>query len=421
MIRAYKYRIYPNQEQLVLINKHLGCTRWIYNYALAKKNKAYQEEKKSLSRFDIQKDLPTLKKQVETEWLKEVNSQSLQYSLENLDNAFTKFFKDSKNGIIENKKKQFIKNRKSKGLEINLDKLNSIGKPNFKSKKNPKNSFGIPANTYVDFEENKVYLPKFKTGIKIIIDRRFEGITKSSTISKVNNKYYISVLVQNNELLPIKPTIDENKAIGVDLGIKSFLITSDGLKVDNPKYLKESMRRLKIRQKKLSKKIKGSNNRKKSVKIISSTHEKISNKRTDFLHKTSTELVKNNDTICLETLNVKGMIQNHCLAQSISDVSWSEFNRMLTYKADWYACNILRIGQFEPSSKMCSCGVINQELTLKDREWTCSSCGTHHDRDLLAANNIKKIAFVKQNTVGTTEIHALRNMTKITRSAQETA
>ena len=399
MIRAYKYRIYPNQEQEILINKHLGCSRWIYNYALAKKNKAYQEENKTLSRFDIQKDLPVLKKQVESEWLKEVNSQTLQYSLENLDNAFNKFFK---------KKCDY---------------------PKFKSKKNPKNSFGIPQNTYVDFEENKVYIPKFKTGIKIVIDRRFEGITKSSTISKVNSKYYISILVQNNDALPIKPKISENKAIGVDLGIKSFLVTSDGVKVDNPKYLKQSMRRLKIRQKKHSRKIKGSNNRKKSVKIISSTHEKISNKRTDFLHKLSTDLVRNNETICLETLKVSNMIKNHCLAQNISDVSWSEFVRMLNYKADWYGCNILRIGTFEPSSKMCSCGYINNDLKLSDREWTCTVCNTHHDRDVLAANNIKKFAFVKLNTSGTGEIHALRDknfsnekfMTEVTRSVQETA
>ena len=347
----------------------------------------------------FKKDLPQLKRNEETKWLKEINSQSLQYSLENLDNAFTKFFK--KQG----------------------------GYPKFKSKKNPKNSFGIPQNTYVDFEENKVYIPKFKTGIKIVIDRRFEGITRSSTISKVNSKYYISILVQNNDALPIKPKISENKAIGVDLGIKSFLVTSDGVKVDNPKYLKQSMRRLKIRQRKLSKKVKGSNNKKKSVKIISSIHEKISNKRTDFLHKLSTELVKNNETICLETLKVSNMIKNHCLAQSISDVSWSEFVRMLVYKADWYGCNILRIGTFEPSSKMCSCGHINNDLKLSDREWICIKCGTHHDRDVLAANNIKKFAFVKQNTSGTGEIHALRDknfsnekfMTEVTMSAQETA
>jgi putative transposase len=390
MIKAYKYRIYPNKEQEVLINKHLGCVRFVYNYGLEKKNKTYQETGKGISRFDIQKDLPKLKKQVETEWLKEVNSQSLQYALENLDNGFTKFFK--KQGSY----------------------------PRFKSKKNPKNSFGIPQNTFVDFEESKVYLPKFKKGIKIVIDRRFEGITRSSTISRINNKYYISILVQNNEELPEKPPISENKAIGIDLGIKSFLVTSEGLIIDNPKYLKQSMRRLKIRQRKLSKKVKGSNNRKNFVKIISSTHEKISNKRNDFLHKVSTDLVKNNDTICLETLKVSNMIKNHNLAQSISDVSWSEFVRMLIYKSDWYACNILRIGQFEPSSKMCSCGHINKELKLSDRKWICSECGTTHDRDFLAANNIKKFSFVKNNTVGTTEIYALQDMTEVTKSVQET-
>jgi putative transposase len=421
VLRAYKYRIYPNQEQEILINKHFGCVRWVYNYALDKKNRVYQEENISLSRFDIQKDLPLLKKQEETKWLKEVNSQSLQYSLENLDNAFNKFFHDNKNGVLEKKKKQYIFSRKSKGLEINLERLNSIGKPNFKSKKNPKNSFGIPANTFVDFEESKVYLPKFKTGIKIIIDRRFEGITKNSTISKINNKYYISILVQNNDIIPVKPPISEKQAIGIDLGIKSFLVTSDCLVIDNPKYLKESLRRLKIRQKKHSKKLKGSINIKKSIKVISSTHEKISNKRVDFLHKLSTNLINNNETICLETLSVSNMIKNHNLAQSISDVSWSEFVRMLTYKAEWYGCNILRIGTFEPSSKMCSCGHINNKLTLKDREWTCIKCNTKHDRDINAANNIKKFAFAKiKNTVGTTEIHALRDMTEVTRSAQET-
>lgn len=391
MIKSYKYRIYPNKEQIVLINKHFGCSRWVYNYALDKKNKAYQQEAKSLSRFDIQKDLPVLKKQSETEWLKEVNSQSLQYSLENLDNAFTKFFK--KEGKY----------------------------PKFKSKKNSKNSFGIPQNTYVDFEESKVYIPKFKTGIKIIIDRRFESIVRSSTVSKRNNKYYISILIQNNEIIPEKSPICENKAIGIDLGIKSFLVTSNGQIVDNPKYLKESQRRLKIRQRKLSKKIKGSNNRKKSIKIIASTYEKISNKRTDFLHKLSTSLVKNNDTICLETLKVSNMIKNHCLAQSISDASWSEFNRMIEYKSDWYGSNVLRIGQFEPSSKMCSCGNINNNLKLSDRTWTCSKCNSINDRDYLAANNIKKFAFInlKLNTAGTAEIHALQNMIEVTRSVQE--
>jgi putative transposase len=427
VLRAYKYRINPNEEQNVLINKHLGCVRWLYNYALDKKNKTYQEENITLSRFDLQKDLPFLKKQEETSWLKEVNSQSLQYTLDNLDRAFSKFFDDKKKGIIENKKKQYIKNRNSKGLEISLDTLNSIGKPNFKTKKNPKNSFGIPANTFVDFEENKLYIPKFKTGIKIIIDRKFEGLTKSSTISKINNKFYISILVQTNEIIPEKKPISENKAVGIDLGIKSFLVTSGGLVIDNPKYLKESLRRLKIRQRKHSKKKKESNNRKKFVKKILSTHEKISNKRNDFLHKTSKYLIDNYDTLCLETLDVNGMIKNHHLAQSISDVSWAEFNRMLDYKSEWYGKNIIRIGQFEPSSKMCSCcGHIKSDLKLSDREWVCIVCNTKHDRDINAANNIKRIAFekinttfggLKLNTSGTEEIYACGDMTEVTRSA----
>jgi putative transposase len=421
MLKTYKYRLYPNETQKVLIEKHFGCSRWVYNYALDKKNKTYQETGESLSRFDIQKDLPVLKKQEETSWLKEVNSLSLQYTLLNLENAFIKYFDEKKNGVIEKKKKQYIFSRKSKGLEINLEKLNSIGKPNFKSKKNLKKSFGIPQNTIVNFENNKVYIPKFKGGIKIKIDRKFYGFIKSSTISKTSTeKYYISILVNTTDIKPEKISISEKQAIGIDLGIKSFLVTSDGLVIDNPKYLRKSLRTLKIRQKKLSKKVKDSNNRNKYVRVISSTHEKITNKRNCFLHRTSKFLIDNYDTFCLETLNVSGMIKNHNLAQSISDVSWSEFNRMLEYKAEWYGKNILRCGQFEPSSKMCSCGYINSDLKLSDRVWVCSECGTKHDRDFNAANNIKKFCFVNKNTSGTEEIHACGDMTEVTKSAQET-
>jgi putative transposase len=392
MLKTFKYRIYPNSEQKILIHKHFGCVRWVYNYGLNLKNQTYTQTKKGISRFDIQKNIPLLKKQEETSWLKEVNSQSLQYSLENLDNGFTKFFK----------------------------KLG--GYPKFKSKKNPKKSFGIPQNTVVEFENNLLYIPKFKKGIKIIIDRKFEGEIRSSTISmKTNGKYYISILVEINQELPRKKPIDEKQAIGIDLGIKSFLVTSDGLVIDNSKHLKKSLRRLKIRQRKHSKKVNGSNNRKKSVHILSSIHEKISNRRTDFLHKTSKFLIDDYDTLCLETLNVSGMIKNHNLAQSISDVSWSEFNRMLDYKSEWYGKNIIRIGQFEPSSKMCSvCGYIKSDLKLSDREWICPKCGTKHDRDVNASNNIKNFSFVKNNTSGTEEIHASGVMNSVTSSAQET-
>jgi putative transposase len=375
--KAYKYRLYPNKGQQEQISKHIGCSRWIYNYALDKKVKSYQETGKGLSRFDIQKDLPLLKKDENTSWLKEVNSQTLQASLEHLDKAFTKFFKDKK------------------------------GFPKFKSKKDNHQSFSIPQNTIVDFENNCVNIPKIKTNIKCRLHRKFDGIVKTSTISKTpTGKYYISILVELNEGLPMKKPISEKQAIGIDLGIKTFATLSNGIEIQNPKHLKKSIQKLKSLQRKVSKKVKDSNNRKKSVVKLAKLHEKVSNQRLDFLHKTTHYLVTNYDTLCLETLKSFNMIKNHKLAQALSDVAIGKFNEILDYKAEWFGCNILRIGQFEPSSKMCTCGVINKELKLNDRVWKCGSCGTTHDRDLLAANNIKRFAFVKNNTTGTVEINA---------------
>lgn len=375
--KAYKYRLYPNKEQQELIAKHIGSTRWIYNYALDKKVKSYQETGKGLSRFDIQKDLPLLKKEEKTSWLKEVNSQSLQVSLENLDKAYTKFFKEKR------------------------------GFPKYKSKKDNHQSFSIPQNTIVDFENNCINLPKFKSNIKCRLHRKFDGIIKTSTISVTSTgKYYISILVELNEVLPKKKPISEKQAIGIDLGIKTFAVLSNGIEIENPKHLKKSIEKLKSLQRKVSKKVKGSNNRKKSVIKLAKLHEKVANQRLDFLHKTTHYLVTNYDTLCLETLKSSNMMKNHKLAQALTDVAIGKFNKILDYKAEWFGCNILRIGQFEPSSKMCSCGVINKELKLSDRVWKCESCETTHNRDLLAANNIKRFAFVKNNTVGTTEIKA---------------
>ena len=377
MFKGFRYRIYPNKEQEELISKHIGCSRWIYNYALNKKNKSYQETGKGLSRFDIQKDLPSLKKEENTSWLKEVNSQTLQASLENLDKAYTKFFKEKK------------------------------GFPKFKSKKDNHQSFSIPQNTIVDFENGYINIPKFKTNIKCRLHRKFNGIIKTSTISKTpTGKYFISILVELNEELPKKKPLSENKSIGIDLGIKTFAVLSNRVEIENPKHLRKSIEKLKKLQRKVSKKQKGSSNRKKSIVKLAKLHEKVANQRLDFLHKTTYYLVTNYDTLCLETLKANNMMKNHKLAQALSDISIGKFNDILDYKAEWFGCNILRIGQFEPSSKMCSCGVINKELKLSDRNWVCKSCGTIHNRDLLAANNIKKFAFVKNNTVGTTEIKA---------------
>ena len=366
--RAYKYRLYPNEEQKVLIAKHLGSCRFIYNYALDKKVRAYQTDKTNLSRFDIQADLPNMKKSEEYCWLKEVNSLSLQASLANLDSAYTKFFREHK------------------------------GFPRFKSKKDSKQSFSIPQNTKVDFENGRVFIPKFKNGIKAKLHRSFEGIVKSSTISRTaTDKYFISILVEVNEPdVPMKP-ICENKAVGIDLGIKTFAVLSDGTEIPNPKYLKQSLDKVKKLQRSLSHKTKGSKNRDKARRKLALVHEQVTNRRNDFLHKVTSYLVRNYDAICLEDLNVKGMVKNHHLAQALEDIAIGAFNTLLEYKAKERGVNILRIGRFEPSSKMCECGYINRELKLSDRKWTCPKCGTVNDRDLLAARNIKRFGLQVQN------------------------
>lgn len=388
--RAYKYRLYPNEEQKVLIAKHLGSCRFIYNYALDKKVRAYQTDKTNLSRFDIQADLPNMKKSEEYCWLKEVNSLSLQASLANLDSAYTKFFREHK------------------------------GFPRFKSKKDSKQSFSIPQNTRVDFENGRIFIPKFKGGIKTKFHRAFEGIVKSSTISRTaTGKYFVSILVEVNEPdVPMKP-ICENKTVGIDLGIKTFAVLSDGTEIPNPKHLKQSLDKVKKLQRSLSHKNKGSKNRDKARRKLALAHEQVTNRRNDFLHKVTSYLVNNYDTICLEDLNVKGMVKNHHLAQALEDIAIGTFNTLLEYKAKERGVNILRIGRFEPSSKMCTCGYINHNLTLAMRGWICPKCGSIHDRDLLAANNIKRFAFRNINTVGTTEIYACGDMSEDAHSAQE--
>lgn len=375
--RAYKYRIYPNQEQVRLLEKYFGSVRWIFNWGLEKKIKAYQKDKKRLTCFDLINELTKLKKEKDFEWLNEVNSQSLQASLRNLDNAFTNFFR---------KQNKF---------------------PNFKSKKYNKNSFQIPQHLKLS---NKLDIPKIK-GIKIKQHRKLEGKIKTATVSKTSTgKYYISILVEQNKDLPKKDKIKYKTTIGADLGIKTFATISDGRKIDNPKYLKKSERKLKRQQRWLSRKVKGGNNRKKQIKKVGLIHEKINNQRSDFLHKFSYELTheKQVSSIAIEDLNVKGMIRNHCLAQAITDASWGEFRRQLKYKTEWYGKNLLVIGRFEASSKTCSCGYVNQKLKLSDREWICKECGVKHDRDILAANNIKNFALIPQG---------LRKLTPLERMA----
>lgn len=362
MLKAFKYRIYPNKGQKVLLEKHFGCVRFVWNWALGKKMEAYQKDKTNISRYELQAELPKMKKG-EQPWLSEVGSLSIQSKLEDLDKAYTSFFKKK------------------------------VSYPKFKCKRNDQ-KFRIPQNTKVDFGKGKVIIPKFLGGIKCVFDRTFEGDISSSYVSRTTTgKYFVSILVENGKELPTKPTIKEKTTIGIDLGLKHFATLSNGTKVENPKPLKRFLKKLKKQQRRLSKKTKGSNNRNKQRIKLAKTHEKITNCRKDFHHKLSHKLTHDNQvkTICMETLSTKDMMENSYMARQIADVGWNSFTNILKYKCDWYGKNFVQIGRFEPSSKLCSCGYINHSLTLKDREWTCPSCNVIHDRDILAANNIKKL------------------------------
>ena len=357
MIFGQKYRIYPSDTQKILLEKHFGCVRLTYNLGLECKTMAWSGSKKNLTYFDIANQLKELKS--EYPFFTEVNAQSLQMALRNLDTAFKNFFRGNANF------------------------------PNFKSRKY-KQSFQCPQSVRV--ERYKLYLPKFKEGIKIVLHRPIKGTIKNTTISKTStNKYFVSFIVETKKGLPIqKASINK---IGLDLGIKSFIITSDGEKFDNPKYLKQSLNKLKWLQRRFSKKKKGSNRSKRFSLKIAGIHEKIANQRKDFLHKVSDVITKQYDTICIENLKINNMVKNHKLALSISDCGWGIFEQFLKYKAEWRGCNIIQIGTFEPSSKTCSnCGYINSKLELKDREWICPNCNSLLDRDINAAINILKFS-----------------------------
>lgn len=344
------------------MEKHFGCVRFVYNWALNKNIESYQTDKKHLSRFTLSNILTIKKKEEEFKFLEEVGAQSLQIALESLDRAYTRFFKEKK------------------------------GFPKFKSKKHNKNSFSFHQSTKVDFKSGTLQITKFKS-IKCVFDRTFEGSIKKSTISKTpSGKYFISILVKTNNVEPNKKPINENQIIGIDLGIKMFATLSDGTTIENPKHLKKSLDKLKKLSRKHSKKVKGSKNREKSRIKLARLHEKVANQRRDFLHKASTMLVKSYNTIALETLRVDDMLRQKKFSLSIADLGLSTFNQFLDYKSSWYGTNILRIGRFEPSSKTCSnCGNVKKDLELSDRTYNCQ-CGHTENRDLNAAKVIKNIA-----------------------------
>lgn len=353
--KSYKFKISPDNEQKELITKHFGACRFVFNHYLNSRKETYLEEKKSLNYYDNANDLTILKKDEQFVWLKEINSQSLQSSLRNLDTAYNNFFR---------KQTKF---------------------PRFKSKFD-RQSFTIPQSIYI--EDGKLQIPKFKKGIEINIHREIEGKLLFATISKsTTGKYYVSITCEV-EYIPFEKT---NSKVGIDTGIKDLAILSDGKVYENIKTLKNNLKKLKYEQRQLSKKAKGSNSRLKQKSKLATIHEKVTNIRKDYLHKVSTEIIKNHDVICIEDLAVKNMMKNHKLAQAFSDVSLGTFYNMLEYKANWNDKVIVKIGRFFPSSKTCNvCNYINQYLTIKNREWTCKSCNNVHDRDFNASINIKK-------------------------------
>ncbi len=353
--------MYPTKDQEVLIAKHLGCCRFVYNWALDRKNRAYHDDGLSLSKYDLMKDLPALKE--ELPWLKEVNAQSLQQSIYHLSRAFTNFFE----GRAE--------------------------EPTFKKKHSPEQSFTVPQSYTVDFEQGTVKLPKIGS-IKTVFHRAFLGTTKSATvIRKSTGRYLISIVVEDGRKPPKPADPVPDQTVGIDLGLTHYAVLSTGEKVENPKHLKISQTRLAVLQRRLDRKQKGSKNRNKARLKVARCHQTIADQRRDFQHQLSSRLVRENQALAVESLNVDGMVKNHTLAGAISDAGWGSFVSMLAYKCQEAGKPLLEIGMFEPSSKTCSvCGYRKTDLTLKDREWTCPECGTHHDRDLNAAINIKQIA-----------------------------
>ena len=366
-LKAYKFRIYPTEEQEIFFAKTFGCVRKVYNLMLNDRKKAYEEVKNDPSK---KMTFPTpAKYKEEFPFLKEVDSLALANAQLHLDKAYKNFFRNK-----------------------------SVGFPRFKSKKNPVQSYTTnnQKGTVALIDSKFIKIPKLKSLIRIKLHRQPKGMIKSATISRhASGKYYISLLYKE-EINELPKT---NSAIGIDLGITDFAILSDGQKIDNHKFTSKMEKKLKREQRKLSKrallaKNKGiplseAKNYQKQKRKVARLHEKVMNQRTDFLNKLSTEIIKNHDIICIEDLNVKGMLRNHKLARSISDVSWSSFVAKLQYKADWYGREIIKVDTWFPSSQICSeCGHKDGKKSLDIREWTCPICHTHHDRDINASINI---------------------------------
>lgn len=378
---AYKYRIYPTAAQAKALDFHFGAVRYVYNRYRAAREGYYQDTGETLSEFDCSLDLTEHKREAGNEWLQQAYNQSLQQAIRDLDRAYRNFF------------------------------AGRARYPRFKGKRSHQSiRYLFAGNNKLRITNGRIRIPKVG-GVKITQHRHIEGTPKYMTVSKTKSgKFFVSIKCQKD----VTPPSAIGPEVGIDLGLKAFVTLSDGRTIDPPKHLRKAERRLKRLQRLLSRKRKGSANRRKVKVLLARQHEKVANRRADFLHKLSRQLVATHGHIGIEDLYVKGMVRNHRLAKSIVDAGWGEFVRQLEYKGEWYGCRVVKVDRWFASSRICNdCGATGADMRLKDRHWSCTECGAIHDRDLNAARNI-----LKQSTARTAGIDARGDMSRCSKTTQ---